>query len=216
MIREANKKLTDNTPQAAHIRDFYDVMITSFSNLLNDLKQDRQLWSNLMVDKQPKMVSFNIAPDVSIFAFKIMHPEECAMHKGYWCRSMEDKKFYIFVNGCIFGGICTDILNESEQVVKFDEHLNAANCNPKDTSLYVPHELNPKSDDRRILTNRMQYMPSHCEDNEPYPYRIGSAKFLKSDVSNMSDADYRLFNDISIHFMLCLTIAGREFISRRV
>jgi hypothetical protein len=214
MIRDANRKCTGKDVQSAHIRDFYESLIVSFSNLLTDLKQDRQLWSDLIIDKQRGMISYTVAEGITIDAFKIIHPDECALHKGYWCRNANDKKFYIFLNGCVFGGICTEILSEYEQVVKFDEHMNAHSCKPQDTSLYIPRELNPQSDDKRILTNKMQYVPRKEETNEPFTYRIGSAKHLKSDTANMTDADYRLFNDISVHFLLCLTVAGREYKAR--
>jgi hypothetical protein len=72
----------------------------------------------------------------------------------------------------------------------------------------------PGSKDRRILTNRAIYVPAAevPKAHEKFVYRIGSRAHLKDDLNHMQKSDYRMLNDQTGNFLLCL-IAAADLLS---
>lgn len=209
-INSLRSSVKGNNPKDSHVRDYLETLTDSLNSTIKDVAKDKLMWSNLMVDKK-MLIASRVAPDVNISAYKIVYPEECSKFKGYWCFSEMDGRFYISINDKIYGGKCLDIKDEDTPIYKFNEHKNARNINYKDTGLYVPPEVNPTSKDIRTLTSSMHYSPSKSDDstNEQFAFKIGSAENLREDLVNMTNADHRLFKDITISFLLALTAAGK-------
>jgi len=213
-ISSLKKGLDGNNPRESYVRDYMDCLIDSLNMTIRDLGNDKFLWSNLLVDKKG-LTNFKVAPGVNISAYKIMYPEETAKHRGYWCWSEIDNRFYISINDRIFSGLC---LNITDALYKFNEHANAKNISYKDTGLYVPPEVNPESRDVRTLSTRMHYVPSFSandisggsgREDDMYAFRVGSADNLKEDIVNCTPRDHRLFKDMTVSFMLALTVLGK-------
>lgn len=209
-IDSLRSKVKGNNPKESFIRDYMDCLTDSLNLTIRDLNNDKILWSNLMVDKK-YMLAVKVASDVNISAYKITYAEECLKHKGYWCWSELDGRFYISVNDKIFSGKCLDIKDEDTPIYKFNEHKNARNVNYKDTGLYVPPEVNPSSKDVRTLTASMHYSPhgEHDDEDDHFVFKIGSAENLKKDIAFLTNSEHRLFKDITVSFLLALTAAGR-------
>lgn len=206
-IKRIYEKCNGEDVQSSHLRDYYEVLMKSLYDTTNNIKQGKKYWSDFVIEPK-KMSDIMIAPGVQISAFKIKYPSECYKFKGYWCWCKMNKKMYICINDIIFSGNCLNILNDDITPYKFHEHYNSKNMDYTNTAFYIPNEINNKSMDRRCLTNKMQYVPSTEDSDNKYIYRIGSAENLKSDLSNIDDINLRLFNDMTISHLLCLTKAS--------
>jgi len=156
-----------------------------------------------------------IAAQVHIEAHNIKDPAECHNYLGWWCYCSNDRRFYVSINGFAMSAVTTEILDGSIKPYKFHELLPRNNHlakNEHDCEFYVSRELYPKSNDRRMLTNRAIYVPS-CkvpEKHEKWVYRIGSRAYLADDLYHMTDFDYRTLKDQTGNFMLCMTAAHQE------
>jgi hypothetical protein len=197
-LKTLSRKSDDET--GAYIEKLCDTLTLSIDSTINDMNQNRKCWEMAPIKN---MMSATIAPNVSIKAYKIYSPNECLKYKGYWCWCNKDRNMYISINDNVYGGKCLDILPEHEQPRKFNEHINR-DADPNTTSYYVVG-----GKDNRILTNKMRYVPALINKTGKYVYRLGSANNLSDDIANINLPEFRLFNDIVISYLLCLTAATK-------
>lgn len=165
----------------------------------------------------PKLVKREVAPDTFIDAVTIGAPMDCHKYPGWWCYCPDWGKFCLSVNQQIIIGNTTSILPTGEVPRKFFEHRRAETSDWATSNFYVPRERNAESRDSRIFTNKMKFVPASRlpERHETYYYRLGSRDTLKNDIVSVKPEDYRLFNDLTCNFLLCLTAAGDEMLRRK-
>lgn len=164
-----------------------------------------------------KLVNIEIGPGCYLPAIRIDKPEESHNFRGWWCWEPNMERFYISINDEIISGTTT-IINSAEQIpIKFFEHKDCENnkycsIDYKLTNFYIPRESNPQSRDVRQFTNRMKFIPASQElkKNDKYVYRLGSKDTLKKDLINLRLEDYRVFQDLTVNFLLILTLASHE------
>lgn len=188
---------------------------------LTDKEPKAETWADVVRDNKfnlsKKPVDMEIAPSVFIKVFRIEHIEDCHKYRGWWCWHPSSERFHISINDEIINGITT-IINPAEvPPIKFLEHKECEEGKPcdidyKTTNFYIPREFNPDSRDIRQFTNRMRFIPASKElqNSDKYAYRLGSKDTLKKDLIFLKTQDYRLFKDLTVNFLLILTVAARE------
>lgn len=196
--------------------------INKIKKKLCDKEIKTETWAELFsrenkLNLGKKLIDMEIAPGVYIKAFRIEKIDDCHKYKGWWCWHQQSEKFHISINDEIISGITT-IINPSElPPIKFLEHKDCeegkiCDIDYKTTNFYIPKEFNSDSHDIRQLTNRMRFIPASKElqNSDRYVYRLGSKDTLKKDLIYLKKCDYRLFRDMTVNYLLILTVATKE------
>ena len=166
----------------------------------------------------------NVVEGVPIEVYMIDSPQDCHRYLGWWCYCQERGRYYTSLNGTVVKAAPTIIRPSIETPNKFheDRRCNAEDSKRptyeslKDSTFYVPPELIKGSKDVRELTNRMVYSPTSddYERRNPYVYRLGSSDHLRTDLSEVSESDFRLQMDINGWGTLIITLANLEMKKR--
>jgi len=209
VVNTLEQKYSENSPMHSYIRSYMDTLRDSITCTANDISKSQLLWSNFHIG-QESMRGYKVGTtNLNISAYPIKYKQDALRHPGYWCYNTTTNRFYIAINGIVHCGTFLNMI-PNDTVYKFNEHSSAKNVDPKSTGLYVPPELNSASRDIRNLPYSLEYVPAGETTSKKHIIRMGSMRNLQSDISNMDPRDYRIFSDMTMNYLLDLTVAARE------
>lgn len=154
-----------------------------------------------------------ISPGVYIRAYVIDVPTDCHLYRGFWCYSPEDDRYYTSINNVVICGNPTELRREDELPYKFTEfNDNYKNNVSRDNFYNPPEKFGGK--DKRILSEKMKYLPKSNHNKQKYTYRIGDVRNLRNDLMLSTNSEMRLVKDIGAHWMMILYLTSKEYVRR--